>query len=65
MTTGDADCAAWFLKAISTTQAGAVTGGGAERTTLTATARRIMEARGTPLILGMTVMGIVTIGCGY
>jgi hypothetical protein len=38
-------------------------GGDAERTTLRATARRIMEARGTPLILGMTVMGIVSIGC--
>jgi hypothetical protein len=44
-------------------QAGAVIGGDAERTTLTATARRIIEARGTPLILGMTVMGIISIGC--
>jgi hypothetical protein len=43
-------------------QTGVVTGGGAERTTLTATVRRIMEARGTPLILGMTIMGIVSIG---
>ena len=50
MTTGDADCAVGFLKAIPTAQAGAVTGEGAERTTLTATAHRIMEARGTPLI---------------
>jgi len=43
-----ADGAACFLEAIPTAQAEAVTGGGAERTTLTATARRIMEARGTP-----------------
>jgi hypothetical protein len=50
MTTGDADCVACFLRAIPTAQAGAVRGGGAERTTLTATARRIMEARSTPLI---------------
>jgi len=50
MTTGDADCAALFLKAIPTAQAGAVTGGGAKHTTLTATARRKMEARDTPLI---------------
>jgi hypothetical protein len=37
-------------------------GGGAERTTVTAATRRIIEAGGTPLILGMTIMGIASIG---
>ena len=27
--------------------------------------RRIMEARGTPLILGMMVTGVVSVGCGH
>jgi hypothetical protein len=50
MTTGDPDCAALFLKSDFHGASGRVTAGGAERTTLTATARYVMEVRSTPLI---------------